>query len=96
MKTVAYRIHENGIALKELTEKHGVILHDTPPEYFKEYSAAALKNFEKNAAANPFFKKVWDSQRAWADTAIPFWARAQKANAAMGGAYAAELAKKKK
>ena len=50
MKTVAYRIHENGIALKELTEKHGVILHDTPPEYFKEYGAAALKNFEKNAA----------------------------------------------
>ena len=95
MKTVAYRIHENGIALKELTEKHGVILHDTPPEYFKEYGAAALKNFEKNAAANPFFKKVWDSQKAWADTAIPFWARAQKANAAMGGAYAAELAKKK-
>ena len=30
MKTVAYRIHENGKALKELTEKHGVILHDTP------------------------------------------------------------------
>ena len=30
MKTVAYRIHENGIALKELTEKHGVIHHDTP------------------------------------------------------------------
>ncbi len=56
MKTVAYRIHENGKALKELTEKHGVILHDTPPDYFKEYGAAALKNFEKNAAANPFFK----------------------------------------
>src|SRR3990172_2253124 len=37
MKTVAYRIHENGKALKELTEKHGVILHDTPPAYFKEY-----------------------------------------------------------
>ena len=37
MKTVAYRIHENGKALKELTENHGVILHDTPPAYFKEY-----------------------------------------------------------
>ncbi len=95
MKTVAYRIHENGKALKELTEKHGVILHDTPKEYFTEYSAAAMKNFEKNAATNAFFKKVWDSQKAWADVAIPFWARAQKSNAAMGGAYAAELAKKK-
>ena len=93
MKTVAYRIHENGRALKELVEKHGVILHDTPADYFKEYGAAAMKNFQKNADANPFFKKVWDSQKAWADTAIPFWARAQKANAAMGGAYADVLKK---
>ena len=96
MKAVAYRISENGKALKELTEKHGVILHDTPPEYFKEYGAAALKNFEKNAAENAFFKKVWDSQKAFADTAIPFWASAQKSNAALGAAYAEELAKKKK
>ena len=36
-----------------------MILHDTPPAYFKEYGDAALKNFEKNAAANPFFKPVW-------------------------------------
>ena len=94
MKTVAYRIHENGIALKELVDKHGVILHDTPPAYFKEYGDAAMKNFEKNAAANPFFKKVWDSQKAWAETAIPFWARAQKANASMSGAYAEVLKKR--
>ncbi len=93
MKAVAYRINENGKALKELTEKYGVQLHDTPPEYFKEYSAAALKNFEKNAAENAFFKKVWDSQKAFAATAIPVWAAAQKSNAALGEAYAAELAK---
>lgn len=95
MKTVAYRITENGKALKELTEKHGVILHDTPKEYFVEYGAAAMKNFQKNANENPFFKKVWDSQKAWADVSIPFWARAQKANAAMSQAYADELKKKK-
>ena len=96
MKTVAYRITENGKALKELTEKHGVILHDTPADYFTEYSAAAMKNFEANAKQNPFFKKVWDSQKAFAETAIPFWADAQKSNAALGGAYAAELKKRKK
>jgi TRAP-type mannitol/chloroaromatic compound transport system substrate-binding protein len=96
MKTVAYRIHENGKALKELTDKHGVILHDTPADYFKEYGAAAMKNFEKNAAENAFFKTVWDSQRAFAETAIPFWASAQKSNAGLGAAYAEELAKKKK
>ena len=94
MKTVAYRIHENGKALKELVEKHGVIVHDTPADYFKEYGAAALKNFEKNAAANPFFKKVWESQKTWADVAIPFWAEAQKANANMSAAYNETLKKK--
>ncbi len=96
MKTVAYRIHENGKALKELTEKHGVILHDTPDDYFKEYSAAAMKNFEKNAAANPFFKKVWESQKDWAAVAIPLWASAQKSHASLGTAYAEELKKQKK
>ena len=95
MKTVAYRITENGKALKELVEKHGVILHDTPKEYFTEYSAAAMKNFQKNANENPFFKKVWDSQKAWADVSIPYWARAQKTNAALSQAYSDELKKKK-
>jgi TRAP-type mannitol/chloroaromatic compound transport system substrate-binding protein len=93
MKTVAYRINENGKALKELTEKHGVILHNTPPEYFTEYAAAALKNFEANAKDNAFFKKVWDSQKAWAETAIPYWARAQKSNAALSQAYSDALKK---
>jgi TRAP-type mannitol/chloroaromatic compound transport system substrate-binding protein len=96
MKTVAYRIQENGKALKELVEKHGVQVHDTPAEYFKEYAAAAMKNFEANAKDNAFFKKVWDSQKAFADVAIPFWADAQKSNAGLGGAYAEELKKRKK
>jgi len=96
MKTVAYRIIENGRALHELVDKHGVILHETPADYFKEYSAAALKNFDANAKQNPFFKKVWDSQKAFAATAIPFWAQAQKSNAALGSAYAEELKKNKK
>ncbi len=95
MRTVAYRISENGKALKELTEKHGVQLHDTPPEYFELYGAAAKKAFEENAKKNAFFKKVWDSQKAFADTAIPYWAGAQKSNASLGAAYADELAKKK-
>ncbi len=94
MKAHSYRIFENGKALKELTEKDGVILHSTPAEYFKEYGDAAKKLFEEHAAKNPFFKKVWDSQRAFADVAIPFWAGAQKANAGITGAYAETLKKK--
>ena len=94
LKAHSYRIVENGKALKELTEKHGVKLHPTPDAYFKEFGEAAKKTFEKHAAENAFFKKVWDCHKAFADSAIPFWARAQKANAGITGAYAASLEKK--
>jgi len=87
-RAMSWRIYENGKALKELTEKHGVILHDTPADYFKEYMDAARKSLEKNAAENAFFKKVWDSQKAFADIAVPFWAGAQTSNANLGNAYA--------
>ena len=33
-KAMSYRIYENGKALKDLTENHGVQLHDTPADYF--------------------------------------------------------------
>lgn len=93
MKSMAYRINENGIALDKLVNEDGVILHDTPADYFTEYMAAANKALEKNAEENAFFKKVWDSQKAFARTAVPYWAQAQRTNANLGEAYAKTLAK---
>ena len=92
-KSLAYRIIENGKALKDLVENHGVILHDTPSDYFTEYMNAARATLEKNAAENEFFKKVWDSQRAFAEIAVPFWAGAQTSNANLGQAFAKQLQK---
>ncbi len=94
MKSMAYRINENGIALDKLVNEDGVILHDTPADYFSEYMNAANKALEKNAEENAFFKTVWDSQKAFAKTAIPFWAGAQTSNANLGRAYADQLMKK--
>jgi len=94
MKSLAYRIYENGKALKILTEEKGVILKDTPEDYFPLYMAAAKASLEKNAAANPFFKKVWDSQKAFAEIAVPFWAGAQTSNAKLGMAFANSIKKK--
>ncbi len=94
MKSMAYRINENGIALKKLVEEDGVQLHDTPADYFSEYMNAANKSLEKNAAENAFFKKVWDSQKKFAGTAVPFWSGAQMSNANLGMAYAKQLLKK--
>ena len=51
-------------------------LHDTPADYFSEYMNAAKASLEKNAAKNAFFKEVWDSQKAFAEIAVPFWAGA--------------------
>lgn len=87
-KSMSYRIYENGKALKDLVENNGVILHDTPADYFPAYMAAAKASLEKNAKKNAFFAKVWQSQKDFAAIAVPYWANSQASNAALGKAYA--------
>ncbi|MCY4149361.1 MAG: TRAP transporter substrate-binding protein [Gammaproteobacteria bacterium] len=91
IRSLSYRIYENGKALKDLTENHGVILHDTPADYFPEYMNAARASLEKNAAENEFFAEVWNSQKEFATIAVPFWAGAQSSNAQLGQAFAKSL-----
>jgi TRAP-type mannitol/chloroaromatic compound transport system substrate-binding protein len=90
-KSLSYRIYENGKALKDLTENHGVILEDTPADYFTEYMAAAKKALQAAADEDEFFAEVWQSQKDFADIAVPFWAGAQTSNAGLGRAHAATL-----
>ena len=92
-KAMSYRIYENGKALKDLTENHGVQLHDTPADYFPAYMNAAKTALEKNAAENAFFAKVWQSQKDFAAIAVPFWAGAQASNASLGKAFADSVKK---
>ena len=88
IRSLAYRIYENGKALKDLTENHGVILHDTPSDYFTEYMNAVNNSMNKYKEENEFFLTVWNSMRDFADVAVPFWAGAQTTNANLGMAYA--------
>ena len=90
-KAQSYRIYSNGQALKDLTENHGVILEDTPADYFTEYMAVAKKLLEEASAENEFFAEVWQSQKDFADVAVPFWAGAQASNASLGKAHADTL-----
>jgi TRAP-type mannitol/chloroaromatic compound transport system substrate-binding protein len=90
-KSMSYRIYENGKALKDLVENHGVILHDTPADYFTEYMAAAKASLQKNSDENAFFAEVWQSQKDFAEIAVPFWAGSQTSNAALGNAFANTL-----
>jgi TRAP-type mannitol/chloroaromatic compound transport system substrate-binding protein len=87
MDTMAYRIRANTLALAELKSKHGVQVHDTPPDYFAAYTAAAKKVYAENAAKNPFFKKVLDSQTAFAKDSVPYWLSIQKANTAVAESH---------
>ena len=91
MRAMAYRIYENGKALKDLTDNHGVILHDTPADYFPAYMNAVNTTMKKYKEENPFFLEVWNSMRDFADVAVPFWAGAQATNANLGKAYADQL-----
>jgi TRAP-type mannitol/chloroaromatic compound transport system substrate-binding protein len=86
-ESVAYRIRANALALIELKTKHGVQVHDTPPDYFAAFMAAAKKVMEENAAKNAFFKKVLDSQAAFAKDVVPYWHSIQKLNTSVSDAY---------
>jgi TRAP-type mannitol/chloroaromatic compound transport system substrate-binding protein len=62
---------ENADALKELQEKHGVRVLRTPPDILVAYLQAWEGLAREEADRSPFFKKVWDSQRAYASVVVP-------------------------
>ena len=62
---------QNADAIEEMQTKHGVKILQTPPEI----NQAFLKVWDEIAAAesakSPFFKKVYDSQKAYAARVVP-------------------------
>ena len=50
-----------------------------------------IERAEAAAAENEFFGKVWQSQKDFAEIAVPFWAGAQQSNAQLGKAFADSL-----
>lgn len=75
--TLYHQAYSNGVLLKEAKEKHGVNVHDVPPDIFEAYSKAADEVLKKYTS-DPFFKKVLDSQREFADLIRPFWTASLK------------------
>jgi TRAP-type mannitol/chloroaromatic compound transport system substrate-binding protein len=63
---------QNADALTEMQEKYGVQILRTPPEiliaFIKKWDEIAADE----AAKNPFFRKVHDSQRAYASLVVPY------------------------
>ena len=56
----------NAAALKEMTEKHGVKVERTPEDILRKTLEAWDAIAKEEEDKNPFFKKVYDSQRAYA------------------------------
>lgn len=63
---------QNAEAVRDMQEKYGVHVLHTPPEILRLF----LKKWDEIAAAeaakNPFFKKVHDSQKAYASIVVPY------------------------
>ena len=68
---IARNQKENADALKEFREKHNVQVLRTPPDILVAYLKAWDDLAAEESARNPFFKKVMDSQRAWAAISVP-------------------------
>jgi TRAP-type mannitol/chloroaromatic compound transport system substrate-binding protein len=62
---------QNADAMEELVKKHGVQIRRTPPDIL----LASLKAWDEvaaeNSAKSPTFKKVYESQRAYAAKVVP-------------------------
>jgi TRAP-type mannitol/chloroaromatic compound transport system substrate-binding protein len=62
---------QNADAMKEMQEKHGVRILRTPPDILIEFLKTWDKVAAEEGAKSPFFKKVHDSQRAYASLVVP-------------------------
>ena len=88
--TLTGNIYRNAVALNELQEKHGVKVYDTPPDLFAAFAAASEEVMTKHKAADPFFKKVAESQEEFAKVVVPYWTKLLALYASMGEAALAK------
>ena len=62
---------QNADAIEEMRTKHGTQLLRTPPDVLTAFFKAWDEIAREESAKNPFFKKVLDSQRAYAAKVVP-------------------------
>src|SRR3970282_2059219 len=62
---------QNAEAIEEMRTKHGTVILRTPPDILIAFLKAWDEIAKEESAKNPFFKKVLDSQRAYAAKVVP-------------------------
>ena len=73
--SIAVNIARNGEAINTLKEKHGVTIHDTPADLYPAFAASSAKVMKEYSAKDAYFKKVADSQKAFAKQTVPYWTK---------------------
>ena len=81
-----YFIDQNSKALKVLVTEKGVTMFDAPPDYAPAFIASAKKVLAKFEEKDPFFKKVLESQRAFASQIVPYTKETSKLSTLIAGA----------
>jgi TRAP-type mannitol/chloroaromatic compound transport system substrate-binding protein len=80
-----YFAHENAKALKEIRAK-GVTMFDAPADYAPAFIKSAKKVLGQLEAKDPFFKRVLESQRAYANVVVPYTRETSKLSTLISGA----------
>jgi len=62
---------QNADALEEMRNKYGTVILRTPPDILIAFLKAWDEIAKEEAAKNPFFKRVLDSQREYASKVVP-------------------------
>ena len=85
LEALLYFAHENAKALVEIKAK-GVTLFDAPADYAPAFIKSAKKVLAQLEAKDAFFKRVLDSQRAFAKVVVPYTRETSKLSTLISGA----------
>jgi TRAP-type mannitol/chloroaromatic compound transport system substrate-binding protein len=84
-EAMLYFAHENAKALVEIKKK-GVTMFDAPADYAPAFIKSAKKVLAQLEAKDPFFKRVLESQRAFANVVVPYTRETSKLSTLISGA----------
>jgi TRAP-type mannitol/chloroaromatic compound transport system substrate-binding protein len=84
-EALLYFAHENAKALVEIKAK-GVTVFDAPADYAPAFIKSAKKVLAQLEAKDAFFKRVLDSQRAFAKVVVPYTRETAKLSTLISGA----------
>jgi TRAP-type mannitol/chloroaromatic compound transport system substrate-binding protein len=87
LEAMLFFAHENAKALVLIKAK-GVTMFDAPPDYAPAFIKSSKKVLAALEAKDPFFKKVLESQRAFANVVVPYTRETSKLSTLISGAAA--------